>query len=204
MHLAPIKPLKNLVILSCALLLLSACAHQKQTMHSICLQHSASAHQAWLASIDHFKTAGKLKVYDTHHNPQTAYFVWKQAGKKLDVMLSGPFGIHPVHIEGNHKTWTITTEKNKKTLSHNTEAIQINGYTLPRNSAWIKGGILSQSHYQNDPQGYINTMQKDALSFDYTHRCNQGFWLPETITISEKGTILTTLSIRRWQIDHPA
>jgi hypothetical protein len=47
-------------------------------------------------------------------------------------------------------------------------------------------------------------LQKDALSFDYTHRCNQGFWLPKTITISEKGTILTTLSIRRWQIDHPA
>ena len=196
--------LQYFVLLS-ASLLLSGCATSTHTMvaskpHTICLQQKTQTHQAWLNSIHSFNASGSIVIQDEQGKKQRAYFVWKQHLNDFDIMLSGPLGIHPVHLNGNEHAFTIETSKKKQTIKTPHHTLTFNGRTIPISPDWIKGALLPKATANINEKGYIESMISGALTFNYHHKCNQGFWLPKSIELLEAQETIGILTIRRWQI----
>ena len=157
-----------------------------------------------LLSFTHWQAQGRLAVTKGTQGGN-ASFLWEQRGENYRIRLWGPFGAHPIYIEGNSQGVRLH-EQGKIKEAHSPELLLQNllGWTVPVSGleTWLKGlplPTLPVHALKKDDQHRLVSFQQQGWHIQYdAYQATDPLSLPTKLFL-QSDSLRVKIMVKTWQ-----
>lgn len=168
-------------------------------------QAAWQAHRQRLAGIDHWHMQGRIGV-TTPQRGGSASLDWREAGGTMTLLLSGPFGLGAVRLQGTAQAMHVRDSKGHSWVSYTPEqALESSlGWPLPIASLryWILGLPAPGFDYKVDvgSRGLPTRLAQQGWNVDYAaFKRSGGLFLPQDLLVT-RGATRIKLIVSDWSL----
>ena len=168
-------------------------------------QAAWQAHRQSLAGIDHWHLQGRIGVTASHRGG-SASLDWREKGNTMTLLLSGPFGLGAVRLQGTPREMHVRDSKGHSWISYTPEqALESSlGWPLPIASLryWVLGLPAPGFDYRVKvgARGLPTHLAQQGWSVNYVaFKRSGGLFLPQDLLVT-RGATRIKLIVSGWTL----
>lgn len=168
-------------------------------------QAAWQARRQRLAGVDDWHLQGRIGV-TTPHRGGSASLDWREKGDYMTLLLSGPFGLGAVRLQGTDKVMQVRDSKGRSWTSYTPEnALESSlGWPLPIGSLryWVLGLPAPGFDYKVDvgSRGLPSRLTQQGWNVRYNaFKRSAGLFLPQNLLVT-RGATRIKLIVSGWSL----